>query len=387
MAARPPAGALTVDHYEDDWSQLAWVQALGPSDRRRRRRPEAIAALTERYAAYREQPPAARCCRSRPTASCGGERNTSVARTRSARPRCSSCLGALALAAVALRRRSLRDWTGAPARLAEAVIGLAVLIGILEVLGAVGLFELGPIVIAARARAARAGGLAAPTSAGRRHHHEDPRRAAHRAGAARRRHRDRRVGRAHDPVLRRRHPRVRLALVPPPVGGELRADREHRVAAVHRRRVPDAVLSRHRGDAARARDRAARARHAVARPQPGVARADAAGRVLHRPPARRRRRHDDRRGARDGHDDDGLLAGRRRRQRRGRGVLPARGGGAADDRVPSARRARAGGGRGGPGGGTKLTVLAPVLALTVGVVAIAPRGPATARPPRCGSGR
>jgi hypothetical protein len=55
----------------------------------------------------------------------------------------------LALAAVAIRRRVLPDWDGAPARLAEAVIGLAALIAILEVLGAVGLFALAPIVLAA----------------------------------------------------------------------------------------------------------------------------------------------------------------------------------------------------------------------------------------------
>ena len=56
--------------------------------------------------------------------------------------------GALGLAAVALRRRVLPDWTDAPARLAEAVIGLALLIGILELLGLVGWFVLAPIVIA-----------------------------------------------------------------------------------------------------------------------------------------------------------------------------------------------------------------------------------------------
>jgi len=55
---------------------------------------------------------------------------------------------ALALAAVAIRRRILPDWEGAPARLAEAVIGLTVLIGILEILGAVGLFAFAPIVVA-----------------------------------------------------------------------------------------------------------------------------------------------------------------------------------------------------------------------------------------------
>lgn len=57
-------------------------------------------------------------------------------------------LGSLGVAAVALRRRFMGGWTGAPARLAEAVIGLAVLIAILEVLGAIGLFRLGPVLAA-----------------------------------------------------------------------------------------------------------------------------------------------------------------------------------------------------------------------------------------------
>jgi PPOX class probable F420-dependent enzyme len=58
LRARPRA-ALTVDHYEDDWSRLCCVQAIGPvtiiaaADA-----PEAIAALTERYAPYRERSPA-----------------------------------------------------------------------------------------------------------------------------------------------------------------------------------------------------------------------------------------------------------------------------------------------------------------------------------------
>jgi hypothetical protein len=56
--------------------------------------------------------------------------------------------GALGLAAVALRRRVLADWSGAPARLAEVVMGLAVLIGILELLGLLGWFAFAPIVIA-----------------------------------------------------------------------------------------------------------------------------------------------------------------------------------------------------------------------------------------------
>jgi hypothetical protein len=74
--------------------------------------------------------------------------NTGVARYALGAAALLVVVGGVALAAVGLRRRWLGDWTGAPARLAEVVIGLAVLIAILEVLGTVGLFELGPIVIA-----------------------------------------------------------------------------------------------------------------------------------------------------------------------------------------------------------------------------------------------
>jgi PPOX class probable F420-dependent enzyme len=57
LRARPRA-ALTVDHYAEDWSQLAWVQVLGEarvleaSDE-----PSAVRSLSERYEAYRVQPP------------------------------------------------------------------------------------------------------------------------------------------------------------------------------------------------------------------------------------------------------------------------------------------------------------------------------------------
>ena len=54
----------------------------------------------------------------------------------------------LAVGAVSLRARVLPGWTGAPARLAELVLGAALLIAILEVLGAVGLFRRGPILAA-----------------------------------------------------------------------------------------------------------------------------------------------------------------------------------------------------------------------------------------------
>ena len=57
LRARPHA-ALTVDHYEEDWSRLAWVQALGSvSILDAADAPHAIAALTDRYEQYRDKPP------------------------------------------------------------------------------------------------------------------------------------------------------------------------------------------------------------------------------------------------------------------------------------------------------------------------------------------
>jgi hypothetical protein len=47
----------------------------------------------------------------------------------------------------ALRARLLPRWSGAPARLAEAVLGLGIVIGVSELLGAVGLFRTAPVVI------------------------------------------------------------------------------------------------------------------------------------------------------------------------------------------------------------------------------------------------
>jgi PPOX class probable F420-dependent enzyme len=58
LRARPRA-ALTVDHYEEDWSRLAWVQAIGPvSILDAADAEDALAALAARYAPYRERPPA-----------------------------------------------------------------------------------------------------------------------------------------------------------------------------------------------------------------------------------------------------------------------------------------------------------------------------------------
>jgi PPOX class probable F420-dependent enzyme len=55
---RDPRAALTVDRYSDDWSQLAWVQALGEvriveaGDVT-----DALRVLSEKYAPYRESAP------------------------------------------------------------------------------------------------------------------------------------------------------------------------------------------------------------------------------------------------------------------------------------------------------------------------------------------
>ena len=56
LRARPRA-ALTVDRYEEDWSRLSWVQAIGPVSVLDATR-DALAALAERYEQYRERPPA-----------------------------------------------------------------------------------------------------------------------------------------------------------------------------------------------------------------------------------------------------------------------------------------------------------------------------------------
>lgn len=53
-----PQVAVLVDHYDDDWTQLWWVRADGRA--RLVGEPEAaeaVALLTDRYPAYRTQPP------------------------------------------------------------------------------------------------------------------------------------------------------------------------------------------------------------------------------------------------------------------------------------------------------------------------------------------
>jgi PPOX class probable F420-dependent enzyme len=55
---RDPRAALTVDHYEEDWSRLAWVQILGrieilaPSEA-----PAGLACLVDKYPVYRDRTP------------------------------------------------------------------------------------------------------------------------------------------------------------------------------------------------------------------------------------------------------------------------------------------------------------------------------------------
>jgi hypothetical protein len=51
-----PRAALTVDHYDDDWSKLAWVQVLG-SVSIEPVREEVVDALARRYPAYLDRAP------------------------------------------------------------------------------------------------------------------------------------------------------------------------------------------------------------------------------------------------------------------------------------------------------------------------------------------
>ena len=69
-------------------------------------------------------------------------------------------LGSLAVAAYALRRLLLPAWSGAPARLAEAVLGIAVLVVVSELAGSVDAFRrwtLVPALVVVAAAAAAVG--------------------------------------------------------------------------------------------------------------------------------------------------------------------------------------------------------------------------------------
>jgi PPOX class probable F420-dependent enzyme len=55
---RRPEAALCADRYSEDWSRLAWVQLLGRvAVVAVEEAPDAMAALAERYPAYRERTP------------------------------------------------------------------------------------------------------------------------------------------------------------------------------------------------------------------------------------------------------------------------------------------------------------------------------------------
>jgi PPOX class probable F420-dependent enzyme len=53
---RRPEAALTVDHYEDNWAELAWVQVLVRVELLDQDEP-GLAALTAKYDQYRSEPP------------------------------------------------------------------------------------------------------------------------------------------------------------------------------------------------------------------------------------------------------------------------------------------------------------------------------------------
>jgi PPOX class probable F420-dependent enzyme len=55
---RRPEAALTVDRYDEDWSTLAWVQAIGRVEIvELEAHPGALEALMAKYEPYRESPP------------------------------------------------------------------------------------------------------------------------------------------------------------------------------------------------------------------------------------------------------------------------------------------------------------------------------------------
>jgi PPOX class probable F420-dependent enzyme len=55
---RDPAAALTIDRYSDDWTRLAWVQALGRVEVLDTPAPGVLEALADKYEQYRRRPPA-----------------------------------------------------------------------------------------------------------------------------------------------------------------------------------------------------------------------------------------------------------------------------------------------------------------------------------------
>jgi PPOX class probable F420-dependent enzyme len=54
---RRPEAALTVDHYDDDWTALAWVQVLGRVEVVEAVGGEGMSALADKYEPYRQNTP------------------------------------------------------------------------------------------------------------------------------------------------------------------------------------------------------------------------------------------------------------------------------------------------------------------------------------------
>ena len=61
---------------------------------------------------------------------------------------CGLVIVSLGVAAVSLRRRSLPTWSGAPARLVELIIAISLVVVVSQTLGTIGLFRVGPLVLA-----------------------------------------------------------------------------------------------------------------------------------------------------------------------------------------------------------------------------------------------
>jgi PPOX class probable F420-dependent enzyme len=65
---RRPEAALTVDRYEDDWQELAWVQLLCTAEILEVQHARvALEALTAKYEQYRTEPPPGPVIRLEPT--------------------------------------------------------------------------------------------------------------------------------------------------------------------------------------------------------------------------------------------------------------------------------------------------------------------------------
>ena len=197
---------------------------------------------------------------------------------------------AAALAFGALRVRSwlLPEWTGAPARLVEALLAVAALVWLVELLGAVGQFREVPFVVEAIVVGLLAGALAGraagASSVTRRpgppapppHERRDlgggggrsvGRRPLERRGAL---------------ELRERDVRLRHDLVPHAVRGPLRPGRLAHGPSLHLDLVSELVLPRQLGALPQRRDPAHRPRLSLAARQRRVAGPGDARRMVHR---------------------------------------------------------------------------------------------------------